>query len=47
MICGYFLFFRFLLCRPLPLDIGRFTYVIVKKKLPKGLARGALYSTIS
>ena len=47
MICGYFVFFRSLLCRPLPLEIGRCTYVIVKEKLPKGLARAALYSTIS
>ena len=36
MICGDFVFFRSLLCRPLPLDIGRCTYVIVKEKLPKG-----------
>ena len=47
MICGYFVFFRSLLCRSLPLKIGRCTCVIVKEKLPKGLAVGALYSTIS
>ena len=47
MICGYFVFFRSLLCRPLPLEIGRCTCVIVKEKFPKGLAGGALYSTIS
>ena len=44
MICGDFVFFRALLCRPLPLDIGRCTCVIVKEKLPKGLDGGALYS---
>ena len=44
MICGDFVFFRSLLCRPLPLEIGRCTCDIVKEKLPKGLAGGALYS---
>lgn len=36
--------FRSLLCRPLPLDIGRCTCVIVKEALPQGLDGGALYS---
>ncbi|RVW49215.1 Tubby-like protein 8 [Vitis vinifera] len=35
---------RSLLCRPLPLDIGRCTCVIVKEALPQGLDGGALYS---
>ena len=34
MIYGGFVFFKSLLCRPLPLDIGRCTCVIVKEKLP-------------
>ena len=44
MICEDFVFFRSLLCRPLPLDIDRCTCVIVKEKLPKVLDGGALYS---
>ena len=43
VICGDFVFFRSL-CKPLPLEIGRCTCVIVKEKLPKELAGGALYS---
>lgn len=35
---------RTLLCRPLSLDIGRCTCVIVKEALPQGLRGGALYS---
>ncbi|KAK4590064.1 hypothetical protein RGQ29_020578 [Quercus rubra] len=36
---------RSLLCRPLPLDIGRCTCVIVKEEAsPEGLYRGTLYS---
>ncbi|XP_050286836.1 tubby-like protein 8 isoform X2 [Quercus robur] len=36
---------RSLLCRPLPLDIGRCTCVIVKEEAsPEGLHRGTLYS---
>ncbi|CAK7336350.1 unnamed protein product [Dovyalis caffra] len=35
---------RALLCRPLPLDIGRCTCVIMKEALPKGLDGGTLYS---
>ena len=38
------MFFRSLLCRPLPLDIRRCTCVIVKEKLPKGFDGGALHS---
>lgn len=37
-------FFRSLLYRPLPLDIGRCTCVIVKEKSPEGLDGGALFS---
>ena len=44
MICGDFVFIRSLLCRPLPLAIGRCTCVIVKEKLAKVLDGGALYS---
>ncbi|KAJ7962725.1 Tubby-like protein [Quillaja saponaria] len=33
-----------LLCRPLPVDIGRCTCVIVKETTPEGLYGGALYS---
>jgi hypothetical protein len=36
--------FRALLCRPLPLDIGRCTCVIMKEALPEGLDGGTLYS---
>lgn len=35
---------RSLLCRPLPVDIGRCTCVIVKEASPEGLAGGTLYS---
>eukprot|EP00257_Ricinus_communis_P024619 XP_025012033.1 tubby-like protein 8 isoform X2 [Ricinus communis] len=35
---------RALLCRPLPLDIGRCTCVIVKEALPEGLNGGSVYS---
>ncbi|KAJ6713883.1 TUBBY-RELATED [Salix viminalis] len=35
---------RALLCRPLPLDIGRCTCVIMKEALPEGLDGGTLYS---
>ncbi|TYI81023.1 hypothetical protein E1A91_D05G125800v1 [Gossypium mustelinum] len=35
---------RALLCRPLPLDIGRCTCVIVKEPLPDGFHGGTLYS---
>ncbi|KAA8542017.1 hypothetical protein F0562_023169 [Nyssa sinensis] len=35
---------RSLLCRPLPLDIGRCTCVIVKEASPEGLDGGNLYS---
>ncbi|GMP34428.1 hypothetical protein CsSME_00007300 [Camellia sinensis var. sinensis] len=35
---------RSLLCRPLPVDIGRCTCVIVKEALPEGLDGGNLYS---
>ncbi|KAF8400469.1 hypothetical protein HHK36_013767 [Tetracentron sinense] len=35
---------RSLLCRPLPLDIGRCTCVIVKEALSEGLDGGSLYS---
>ncbi|KAE7997192.1 hypothetical protein FH972_001847 [Carpinus fangiana] len=35
---------RSLLCRPLPLDVGRCTCVIVKEASPEGLYGGALYS---
>ncbi|KAK9281677.1 hypothetical protein L1049_004581 [Liquidambar formosana] len=35
---------RSLLCRPLPLDVGRCTCVIVKEASPEGLDGGALYS---
>ncbi|KAF2301544.1 hypothetical protein GH714_025689 [Hevea brasiliensis] len=35
---------RALLCRPLPLDIGRCTCVILKEALPKGLNGGTIYS---
>ncbi|EOY26154.1 hypothetical protein QUC31_011952 [Theobroma cacao] len=35
---------RALLCRPLPLDIGRCTCVIVKESSPEGFAGGTLYS---
>ncbi|GAV91701.1 Tub domain-containing protein [Cephalotus follicularis] len=35
---------RVLLCRPLPIDIGRCTCVIVKEALPKGCNGGTLYS---
>lgn len=36
--------FRSLLCRPLPLDIGRCTCVIVKEAPPEGLDGGTIYS---
>lgn len=36
--------FRSLLCRPLPVDIGRCTCVIVKEASPEGLNGGTLYS---
>ncbi|KAJ4950423.1 hypothetical protein NE237_027255 [Protea cynaroides] len=35
---------RSLLCRPLPLDVGRCTCVIVKEASPEGLDGGTLYS---
>ncbi|KAK6915173.1 Tubby, C-terminal [Dillenia turbinata] len=35
---------RALLCRPLPLDIGRCACMIVKEALPQGLDGGTLYS---
>ncbi|XP_004135888.1 tubby-like protein 8 isoform X2 [Cucumis sativus] len=35
---------RSLLCRPLPVDVGRCTCVIVKEKSPDGLHGGAFYS---
>ncbi|XP_023004740.1 tubby-like protein 8 isoform X2 [Cucurbita maxima] len=35
---------RSLLCRPLPVDVGRCTCVIVKEKSPDGLRGGAFYS---
>lgn len=35
---------RALLCRPLPLDVGRCTCVIMKEALPEGLDGGTLYS---
>ncbi|XP_058195759.1 tubby-like protein 8 isoform X1 [Rhododendron vialii] len=35
---------RSLLCRPLPVDIGKCTCVIVKEASPEGLAGGTLYS---
>ncbi|KDP41939.1 hypothetical protein JCGZ_26957 [Jatropha curcas] len=35
---------RALLCRPLPLDIGRCNCVIVKEALPEGLNGGTIYS---
>ncbi|KAK2976600.1 hypothetical protein RJ640_021402 [Escallonia rubra] len=35
---------RYLLCRPLPPDIGRCTCVIVKEASPKGLSGGTLYA---
>ncbi|WOH09972.1 hypothetical protein DCAR_0729433 [Daucus carota subsp. sativus] len=35
---------RTLLCRPLPVDIGRCTCVIVKEKCLEGLNRGSLYT---
>lgn len=41
----YLCLVRSLLCRPLPLDIGRCTCVIVKEEAsPEGLHRGTLYS---
>ena len=43
MFCVLF-FFRSLLCRPLPVDVGRCTCVIVKEKSPDGLRGGAFYS---
>lgn len=36
--------FRSLLCRPLPLDIGRCTCVIVRETSPEGLDGGTIYS---
>ncbi|XP_027121546.1 tubby-like protein 8 isoform X3 [Coffea arabica] len=35
---------RSLLCRPLPVDIGRCTCLIVKEPSPEGLDKGTLYS---
>ncbi|WCJ40368.1 tubby like protein 8 [Euphorbia peplus] len=35
---------RTLLCRPLPLDIGRCTCIIVKEKSPQGVNGGSIYS---
>ncbi|KAL3529000.1 hypothetical protein ACH5RR_008322 [Cinchona calisaya] len=35
---------RSLLCRPLPVDIGRCTCLIVKEPSPEGLDRGTLYA---
>jgi tubby-related protein 1 len=32
------------MCRPLPLDVGRCTCVIVKEASPEGLDGGTLYS---
>ena len=36
--------FRSLICRPLPIDIGRFTCIIVKEAKPNGLSGGTMYS---
>ncbi|XP_031111421.1 tubby-like protein 4 [Ipomoea triloba] len=41
---GVFCFLRSLLCRPLPVDIGRCTCVIVKETSPDGFNGGTLYS---
>ncbi|XP_042504197.1 tubby-like protein 8 [Macadamia integrifolia] len=38
---------RSLLCRPLPLDVGRCTCVIVKEASPEGLDGGNLYSLLT
>ena len=43
MICGDFVFFKSLLFRSLPLEIGRCSYVIEKEKLPKGLVGCAFF----
>jgi hypothetical protein len=38
------LFYRSLICRPLPIDIGRCTCVIVKEPMPQGLSNGTFFS---
>jgi hypothetical protein len=38
------LFYRSLICRPLPIDIGRCTCVIVKEPMPHGLSNGTFFS---